>query len=210
MKTKVQSFLDGKAKTVGDVSLNDAVFGVEQNEGLVHQVITTFLTRARQGSRATKNRTMVRGGGKKPWRQKGTGRARAGTRSSPIWVGGGHTFAKTPYDYSDGRKLNKKVYRLGMKCILSEHAKRDTLKVVDSLELKTHKTKAFCELLNQFGVDKALFVSEDVSKSLFLATRNIPNVYCVTPSELDPVTLYQAPCVIISQKALDQVTENLV
>ena len=97
-----------------------------------------------------------------------------------------------------------------MKCILSEHAKRDTLKVVDSLELKTHKTKAFCELLNQFGVDKALFVSEDVSKSLFLATRNIPNVYCVTPSELDPVTLYQAPCVIISQKALDQVTENLV
>ena len=209
MKVKVQSFVDTKKKSLGDVSLQQSVFGVEQNSGLVHQVITTFLSRARQGSRATKNRTMVSGGGKKPWRQKGTGRARAGTSSSPIWVGGGHTFAKSSYDYSQGKKLNKKVYRLGIRCILSEHAANETLHIIDSLAITSHKTKYFCELLKHFGTDKALFITEDVTKDLHLATRNIPHIYCITPSELDPVTLYQAPCVIITQKALDQVTENL-
>ena len=209
MKVKVQSFIDAKKKSAGDVSLNESVFGVENNSGLVHQVITTFLQRARQGSRATKNRTMVSGGGKKPWRQKGTGRARAGTRSSPIWVGGGHTFAKTSYDYSQGKKLNKKVYRLGIRCILSEHVANKSLNVVDSVAVTSHKTKDFCQLLKQFGTEKALFITEEITQELFLATRNIPHIYCITPSELDPVTLYQAPCVIITQKALDQVTENL-
>ncbi len=209
MKIKLQSFVDSKSKPSGDVSLESAIFGVDNNSGLVHQVITTFLTRARQGTRATKNRTMVRGGGKKPWRQKGTGRARAGTSSSPIWVGGGHTFAKTPYDYSQSMKLNKKVYRLGIKCILSGHAQNKTLKVVDTLAVKSHKTKDFTQLLEKFGESRALFITEDVTKDLYLATRNIPNVHCITPSEIDPVTLFQAPCIVVSQKALTQITENL-
>ena len=152
---------------------------------------------------------MVRGGGKKPWRQKGTGRARAGTSSSPIWVGGGHTFAKTPYDYSKGMKLNKKVYRLGIKCILSEQVKQGKLKVVDSLAIESHKTKDFVGLLQKFGEEKVLFITEDVNKSLYLATRNIPNVYCITPSEIDPVILYQAPVIIVTKTALEQITENL-
>ncbi|MEC8882565.1 MAG: 50S ribosomal protein L4 [Pseudomonadota bacterium] len=209
MKLELQSFNAEKKKALGQIDLADSVFGVENNAGLVHQVITTHMTRSRQGTRATKNRTMVRGGGKKPWRQKGTGRARAGTSSSPIWVGGGHTFAKTPYDYSKGMKLNKKVYRLGIKCILSEQVKQGKLKVVDSLAIESHKTKDFVGLLQKFGEEKVLFITEDVNKSLYLATRNIPNVYCITPSEIDPVILYQAPVIIVTKTALEQITENL-
>lgn len=209
MKLELQSFNAEKKKALGQIDLSDYVFGVENNSGLVHQVITTHMTRSRQGTRATKNRTMVRGGGKKPWRQKGTGRARAGTSSSPIWVGGGHTFAKTPYDYSKGMKLNKKVYRLGVRCILSEQVKQGKIKVVDSLALESHKTKDFVDLMQKFGVESALFIAEDVNKSLYLASRNIPNVFCITPSEIDPVILYQAPVIIVTKTALEQITENL-
>ena len=209
MKLDVQSLNAEQKSALGQVDLADHVFGVENNSGLVHQVITTHMTRSRQGTRATKNRTMVRGGGKKPWRQKGTGRARAGTSSSPIWVGGGHTFAKTPYDYSKGMKLNKKVYRLGIKCILSEQVKEGKFKVVDNLVLKGHKTKDFVRLLENFGVEKVLIITEDVNKELYLASRNIPNVYCITPSEIDPVIVYQAPAIIVTRTALDQITENL-
>lgn len=209
MKLQLQSFGSDKKKSLEKVELPDNVYGIENNAGLVHQVITTYLTRSRQGSRATKNRAMVRGGGKKPWRQKGTGRARAGTRSSPIWVGGGHTFAKTSYDYSQGSKINKKVYRLGMKCILSEQLRRGKLTVVESLDVKTHKTKDFISAMKEFGLDKALLITENITESLYLATRNIPNIYCISPSEIDPVTLYQAPMVVVTKAALEQITENL-
>ena len=209
MKLQVQSFNAENSKALGEITLAGSVFGVENNPGLVHQVITTFMTRARQGTRATKNRSMVRGGGKKPWRQKGTGRARAGTSSSPIWVGGGHTFAKTPYDYSKGSKLNKKVYRLGIKCILSEHVKQGSLTVVDDMAIKSHKTKDFIALMKKYGQEKALLITEDVTQPLYLATRNIPNVYCISPSEIDPLILYQAPSVVITKAALEKITENL-
>lgn len=209
MKLQMQSFLDGKQTVLNEVSLDDHVFAVENNQGLVHQVITSFQTRARQGSRATKNRSAVSGGGKKPWRQKGTGRARAGTRTSPIWVGGGHTFAKAPYDYSKAKKLNRKVYRLGIRCILSEHAQAGSLRVVDSLSVTSHKTQDFIKLLNRFGTEQALLISENVETSLFLATRNLPNVVCISPSEIDPLILYQAPVVIATEKALTLISENL-
>lgn len=209
MKLEMQSFTDGKFKALGKVDLQKEVFGVENNAGLVHQVITTYQTRARQGSRATKNRTMVSGGGKKPWRQKGTGRARAGTSSSPIWVGGGHTFAKTPYDYSAGRKLNRKVYRLGIKCILSKHVAEKSLRVVDSLALTSNKTKDLVALLKPLDAKGVLMITENVEQSLYLASRNIPNVHCITPSEIDPLTLFQAPMVLVTQKALELITENL-
>lgn len=209
MKVEMQSFADGTYKVLEKVELQKSVFGVENNPGLVHQVITTYQTRARQGSRATKNRTMVSGGGKKPWRQKGTGRARAGTSSSPIWVGGGHTFAKKPYDYSTSMKINKKVYRLSIKCILSHHVAQGTLKVVDSVAVTSRKTKDFIKLMSPLASDRVLFISENIDQSLYLSTRNIPNVYCITPSEIDPLTLFQAPLVVVSRKAIDLITENL-
>ena len=209
MKLEMQSFSDGKYKSLGKVDLQPTIFGVENNAGLVHQVITTYQTRSRQGSRATKNRTMVSGGGKKPWRQKGTGRARAGTSSSPIWVGGGHTFAKEPYDYSCGVKLNRKVYRLGIKCILSRHVTEKTLRVVDNLSINTNKTKDLIALLKPLEAKGVLMITENIEQSLYLASRNIPNVRCISPSEIDPLTLFQAPMVLVTQKALERITENL-
>jgi large subunit ribosomal protein L4 len=152
---------------------------------------------------------MVRGGGKKPWRQKGTGRARAGTSSSPIWVGGGHTFAKSPYDYSSGVKLNRKVYRLGIKCILSKHVSANTLKVVDTLSITSNKTKDLIALLKPLEAKGILMITESLDQSLYLASRNIPNVHCIVPSEIDPLTLFQSPMVIVTKKALELITENL-
>jgi len=149
---------------VATVSVSDATFAREYNEELVHQVVTAYMAGARQGTRAQKNRAAVNGGGKKPWRQKGTGRARAGTTRSPIWRSGGVTFAAKPQDHS--QKVNRKMYRAAMQTIMSELARQDRLMVVESLDLEAPKTKLLLQRLGEYGVDNVLIVSTEVDENV--------------------------------------------
>lgn len=160
--------------TGGTVQVSDAAFGREFNQDLVHQMVTAYLAGARQGTRAQKTRSDVSGGGKKPFKQKGTGRARAGTIRSPIWRGGGTTFAARPQDHS--QKLNKKMYRAGMQSIVSELARQERLVVVESFDLEAPKTRGLIAKLAELGLKEALIVTEDVSENLYLASRNLYKV----------------------------------
>ena len=158
----------------GTVAVSDTNFAREYNEALVHQVVTAFLADARQGTRAQKTRSEVAGGGKKPWRQKGTGRARAGTIRSPIWRSGGVTFAAKPQDHS--QKVNRKMYRAAMRSILSELARTDRLMIVETFDVELPKTKLLVEALNGYGVDNVLIVADGIDKNLYLASRNLHKV----------------------------------
>ena len=209
MELQLEKLQKSKMAKATKLGVNADVFGLEFNEGLVHQVITSYQTAARAGTRATKNRSDVRGGGAKPWRQKGTGRARAGTRTSPIWRGGGHTFPKAPYDYTKANKINKKVYRKALCCILSQHQAQNTLRIIDSLDLKTHKTKDFIELIKPLAAEKALIITDNISDNLELSSRNIPHIYVVSVSEINPVILHQAPLVVMTKAACEYYSENL-
>lgn len=157
--------------TSGTLSVSDAAFAREYNEALVHQVVTAYLAGARQGTRAQKTRSEVSGGGKKPWRQKGTGRARAGTIRSPIWRSGGVTFAAKPQDHS--QKVNRKMYRAAVRSILSELARQERLVVVESFDVEMPKTKLLVKQLGDFGLDNVLIVSTEVGENLYLASRNL-------------------------------------
>lgn len=191
----------------GTVEVSEATFGKEFNEALVHQVVTAYLATGRQGSRAQKNRSDVRGGGRKPWRQKGTGRARAGTIRSPIWRGGGVTFAARPQDHS--QKVNRKMYRAAMRSILSELVRQERLVVVDSFAVETPKTKQLVAKLGELGLDKALIVTEEVDENLYLAARNIPNVDVVDAAAADPVSLVAFDKVLVTVSALRKFEEKL-
>jgi len=169
------------------VTVSDAAFARDYNESLVHQLVTAYLAGARQGSKAQKSRSDVSGGGAKPWRQKGTGRARAGTSRSPIWRSGGVTFAARPRDYD--QKLNKKMYRAAMQAIWSELVRQDRLVVVDSFDVEDHKTKAFTAKLAGLDLDKVLIVDAEISKNLYLASRNVPHVAVAEADGVDPVSL---------------------
>ena len=158
----------------GTVTVSEVAFAKEFNEPLVHQVVTAYMAGARQGSKAQKNRSEVSGGGKKPWRQKGTGRARAGTIRSPIWRSGGVTFAATPRDYS--QKVNRKMYRGAMRCILSELVRQDRLVVVEGFDLESPKTKLMAARLKELNPEGALVVAGEVSENVYLASRNLPKV----------------------------------
>ena len=204
---ELATFTIGKKKATGAVDVSDATFAKEFNEDLVHQVVTAYLAGARQGTRAQKNRAAVSGGGKKPWRQKGTGRARAGTIRSPIWRSGGVTFAARPQDHS--QKVNKKMYRAALRSILSELARQERLVVVDELVLKQPKTKLLVKVLDGLGIQKALFVSEDVSENLYLASRNLHKVNVVDVAGVDPVSLVAADKVVITVPALKKFEEML-
>ena len=204
---ELATFTIGKKKATGAVDVSDATFAKEFNEDLVHQVVTAYLAGARQGTRAQKNRAEVSGGGKKPWRQKGTGRARAGTIRSPIWRSGGVTFAAKPQDHS--QKVNRKMYRAALRSILSELARQERLVVVDELVLKQPKTKLLVKVLDGLGVDKALLVSEDVSENLYLASRNLHKVNVVDVAGVDPVSLIAADKVIVTVTALKKFEEML-
>jgi large subunit ribosomal protein L4 len=173
----------------------------------VHQVVTAYLAGARQGTRAQKNRAAVSGGGKKPWRQKGTGRARAGTSSSPIWRSGGVTFAAKPQDHS--QKVNKKMYRAALRSILSELARQDRLVVVESMELKEPKTRLLLKELAGFGVEGALIVADEVTKNLYLAARNLHKVDVRDVSAIDPASLIAFEKVIVTVPALKKFEEML-
>src|SRR5690606_29067001 len=158
----------------GTIQVSDVTFGREYNEDLVHQVVTAYLAAGRQGSRAQKTRAEVRGGGKKPWRQKGTGRARAGSIRSPVWRGGGVIFAAKPQDHS--QKVNKKMYRAALQVILSELARQQRLIVVENFALEAPKTKSLIKALGDYGLEDVLIVSEEVSENLYLASRNLHKV----------------------------------
>jgi large subunit ribosomal protein L4 len=190
-----------------DIQVSEATFGREFSEALVHQVVTAYLAGARAGTKAQKNRSAVRGGGKKPWRQKGTGRARAGTIRSPIWRGGGATFAATPRDHA--QKVNRKMYRGALQAILSELVRQDRLVVVNSVELAEPKSKALVAWLDSLDVDKGLIVTADVDANLFLASRNVPGVYAVDVSGIDPVSLVGSDKVVITVDAIEKIQEWL-
>ena len=191
----------------GTVSVSDVAFAREYNEDLVHQVVTAYMSGARQGTRAQKNRAAVRGGGKKPWRQKGTGRARAGTIRSPIWRSGGVTFAAQPQDHS--QKVNRKMYRAALRSIMSELARQDRLMVVESLELEAPKTKLLVKQLSEYGVDNVLIVSTEVNENLYLAARNLHKVDVRDVESIDPVSLIGHDKVMVTVDAVKKFEEML-
>ncbi|CAO1659454.1 MULTISPECIES: 50S ribosomal protein L4 [Salinicola] len=191
----------------GTVEVSEETFGKDFNEALVHQVVTAYLAAGRQGTRAQKNRSDVRGGGKKPWRQKGTGRARAGTIRSPLWRSGGVTFAARPQDYT--QKVNRKMYRAAMRSILSELVRQERLVLVEEFAVETSKTKQLVGKLKELELEKVLIVTEDLDEKLYLAARNIPNVDVVDAAAADPVSLVAFDKVLMTVSALRKFEEKL-
>lgn len=193
---------DGK-----DLQVSELAFGKEFNEPLVHQVVTAYMAGGRAGTKAQKTRSEVSGGGIKPWRQKGTGRARAGSIRSPIWVGGGRAFAAKPRDFA--QKVNRKMYRGAMRSLLSELIRQGRLLVVESLEVAEPKTRLFVEQMKQLGVAGGLFVIEAFEEKLWLASRNLHKVELLEASALDPVSLLRHDHVVMTVAALRRIEENL-
>jgi len=194
---------DGKA-----VELDDAIFAEEYNETLVHQAVVTYMAGGRAGTKAQKTRSDVRGGGAKPWNQKGTGRARAGTSRGPLWRSGGVTFAARPRDYS--KKLNKKMYRSAMRSIFSELVRSDSLIIVDDFGVTEPKTKAMLSKLSSLEVgNNALLVSAESDENLMMSSRNIPNCEYLSVSSLNPVSLVSHDSVVITSSAITKVQEWL-
>lgn len=191
----------------GALEVSDATFGREFNEALVHQVVVAYGAGARQGTKAQKTRSEVRGGGKKPWRQKGTGRARAGTIRSPIWVGGGRAFAAKPRDFE--QKVNKKMYRGAIKSILSELVRQDRLIVVESFGVDTPKTKTLLGKLNELELKDVLIITPEVDENLFLSSRNLYKVDVRDVQGVDPVSLIAFEKVLITADAVKQLEEAL-
>jgi len=190
------------------VSVSDAAFSAEFNETLVHQLVVSFMSASRAGTKAQKTRSEVRGGGAKPFRQKGTGRARAGTIRSPLWRSGGTTFAARPRDY--GKKLNKKMYRTGMRSIVSELLRQDRLIVVDEMTVAEPKTKLMVAKMAEIGVsNKALVLTDGLDSAVYLAARNVPNLVVMDVAIVDPLSLVSQEKVIVDQAALKKLEERL-
>lgn len=192
----------------GTVEVSENAFGKEFNQDLVHQAVVAFLAGARQGTRAQKNRSAVSGGGKKPFRQKGTGRARAGTIRSPLWRSGGVTFAAQPQDHS--QKLNRKMYRAAMRSILSELARQERLLVVEEFAVDAPKTKSLIAKLAEYDVTAALIVTEEVDENLYLASRNLHRVDVCDAAGADPVSLINSAVVMVTVASLKKFEEILV
>lgn len=204
MKIRIQ----GEGKDQGSsVDVADSAFGAEFNEPLVHQVVTAFLAGARAGTKAQKTRAEVRGGGTKPWQQKGTGRARAGTIRSPIWVGGGKAFAAKPRDHS--QKVNRKMYRGALKSVLSELVRQDRLVVTESMAMEAPKTRELAGKLKELGLKNVLIVNEAFDEKVFLSARNLPDVGICDASSIDPVVLMRFEKVLITLPALKLIEERL-
>jgi large subunit ribosomal protein L4 len=200
MKVKLQ----GSSR---QLELADATFGADFNEPLVHQVVTAYLAGARAGTKAQKNRSDVSGSGKKPWKQKGTGRARVGSIRSPIWVGGGRTFAARPRNFE--QKVNRKMYRGAMRSVLSELLRQERLLVTPELTVSAAKTKELRTKLGELGFTAGLIVVEAFDTKLWLAARNLPNVDVLEAGLIDPVSLVGADKVLITAAALKKVEERL-
>ncbi len=195
-------------KNGSTIAVEDSIFAREFNETLVHQVVVAYQAAGRAGTRAQKTRAEVAGGGIKPWRQKGTGRARAGSSRSPIWRSGGVTFAAKPQNWE--QKVNKKMYRAAIASIFSELIRQDRLVIVDKIELAESKTKAALKMLQDLNVgNNALLVTQAIDLPLYLATRNLPYVQVIDAAGIDPVSLIQFEKVVMTQEALTSVAEWL-
>ena len=189
------------------IEVSDDTFSAPFNEALVHQVVNAVLSGARSGTKAQKNRSQVSGGGAKPWRQKGTGRARAGTIRSPIWVGGGRAFAARPRDFS--QKVNKKMYKAAMRSVLSELLREERLVVIDKYDIQQPKTKEFKKLIEKLGTDSALIVNDKFDENLFLSSRNVKNTEYSDVSSINPVSLMKFEKVIMNVESLKIIEERL-
>lgn len=189
------------------VSVSDAAFSADFNETLVHQLVVSYMSAARSGTKAQKTRSDVSGGGAKPFRQKGTGRARAGTIRSPLWRSGGVTFAASPRDYS--KKLNKKMYKAGMRSIVSELVRQERLVVVADFKVSEPKTKLVAEMLKGLEVSNGLILTDGLDSNLYLAARNIPNLMVMDVAVADPLSLVRYEKVVVDQAALKKLEERL-
>ncbi|WP_031434831.1 50S ribosomal protein L4 [Methylomarinum vadi] len=205
MALQVPAINDQDSATAVDVA--EQVFGQEFNETLVHQLVVKYQAGARAGTKAQKNRSAVRGGGIKPWRQKGTGRARSGTTRSPLWRSGGVTFAAQPRSFE--QKLNKKMYKAGIRSIFSELLRQERLTVSDDILPTSPKTKEFAGKLKALDAKRVLIIADDINENLYLAARNIPYVAIATAESVDPVTLVSADKVIATTTALKNIEERL-
>ncbi len=200
--------INDQGKQTASLSASDETFGREYNEALVHQVVTAFMANARSANSKQKDREEVRHSTKKPWRQKGTGRARSGMTSSPIWRGGGKAFPNTGEE-NYAHKVNRKMYRAGISAILSQLVRDGKLKVVDSLGIDAPKTKALAQKVKSMGFDKVMIIADNVDDNLWLSSRNLSNVYVVEPHQADPWSLVKFGNVLITKEAVKQFEEML-
>lgn len=200
--------INEQGQEAAKLQASDALFGRDYNESLVHQVVVAYQANARSGDRKQKGRAEISKSTKKPWNQKGTGRARAGRASSPLWRGGGKIFPSTP-DENFSHKLNRKMYRAGMASILSELARQDRLSVVDSLEISEPKTRLFAQKIKGMGFDSVLVVIDALDENTYLASRNLPNVLVLEVNETDPVSLIRFPKVLMTKSAVAKFEEIL-
>jgi len=188
-----------------DINISDNAFSKDFNESLVHQAVVSFMAGSRQGTSKQKTRSEVRGGGKKPYRQKGTGRARAGTIRSPLWRGGCVMFGATPRDYS--KKINKKMYRAAIRSIFSELLRQGRLVAIEQPVLEKPKTKEIANFLKEFSLSKVLIITDELDVNLYLSSRNIPNVDIITVREINPVNLLKAQKVAVTAEAFKKIEE---
>jgi large subunit ribosomal protein L4 len=193
--------------TKAQITLNSDVFAYGYNEGLVHQAVVTYMNNARSGNSAQKSRSEVRGGGKKPWNQKGTGRARAGTIRSPLWRSGGVTFASKKRDYS--QKLNKKMYKRALRSIISELCRTENLIVVSDFQIESHKTKDFLDKMNQMKIKNALIIMSEVGENEYLGSRNLIDYDICDVTTIDPVSLLRFEKVVVTEAAIKKIEEQL-
>jgi large subunit ribosomal protein L4 len=201
--------IDAKGQAASTMAASDALFGRDYNEPLIHQVVTAYQANARQGTRAQKGRSEIAKSTRKPWRQKGTGRARAGMASSPLWRGGGRIFPSSP-DENFTQKLNRKMYRAGVASILSQLAREGRLKVVENFVLEAPKTKLFLQKVKDMGVsDSLLLITDELDNNLILSSRNLPNVLVLEVAEADPVSLIRYKNVILTRNAVSKFEEML-
>ncbi len=206
MEVQVVSFKQpGEKKTI---QVSDAVFAAPMNEDLVHQVATAHLNARRQGAPDRKNRSDVSGSTIKPWRQKGTGRARAGSRKGPLWRGGGVTFSARTKDYS--QKVNRKMYRGAIRCILSERFRAERMTILDNIAFDDHKTKTCKAWLDSLNLNNVLIITHDLDRNLFLAARNLPNVGIVSVQDIEPIALLHVEHAVITEQALKTLEESFV
>ena len=200
--------IDAQGQSAGSVNASDSLFGRDYNEPLIHQIVTGFLANARQGTRAQKARSDVNKSTKKPWKQKGTGRARAGMASSPLWRGGGKIFPNLPEeDFS--HKINKKMYRVGMCSLFSQLAREGRLSVVDGISVDAPKTKLLAQKVKGMGFERVLIITDEIDDNLYLSARNLPNVLVLEPRQADPVSLLRFEHTVLTKAAVAKLEEML-
>ena len=201
--------INAQGQVSGSVAASDALFAREYNEALVHQLVTAYLANARSGNRAQKTRAEVKHSTKKPWRQKGTGRARSGMTSSPLWRKGGRAFPNKP-DENFTQKVNRKMYRAGMATILSQLVRDERLFVIESLSAATPKTKDFADQVKNLGLEQVLFVTKQLDENVYLSSRNLPNVLVLEATQADPYSLLRYKKIVLTKEAVEQLEEQWV